>query len=56
MERRCMLEQMYRFLNLTGYMFEQSIPLRGMGIGAAFTELSNDRLLQYAMFATERMR
>lgn len=45
----CAKRQYGVYLNLMGYMFEQSVPLRGMAYLAPFTVMTTEERLRYAM-------
>jgi hypothetical protein len=45
----CTKAQRDKYLNLMGYMFEQSIPLRGLPLVSTFTEWTTTERLHYAM-------
>jgi hypothetical protein len=47
--RRCAYYQLKYYLNLTGYMFEQSRPTHGIAYNAPQTTMSPEKLVGYAM-------
>ena len=47
METKLTTVQLHRFLNATGYAFEQSIPLRGAPFGDFLTRVSVEWIIDY---------
>lgn len=43
-----------KYLNLVGYMFEQSIPLRGMALNSPFLHMSTKELVDYSVWSASQ--
>jgi hypothetical protein len=45
----CAIEQLHRYLELTGWLFEQSRPLRGAEFNSPMTQMGRNDLIIHAM-------